>query len=43
MLTESLQLATNPEPITHPDVGKYFKQFADTHYKLNAETAAKYH
>ena len=42
VITESLELATSPEPITHPRVGKYFEQFADTHYKLNAETAAKY-
>lgn len=41
-MLENLELAAEPKVITHPEVGKYFKQFRGTHYCPNDEKMAKY-
>ncbi|XP_042855383.1 F-box only protein 21-like isoform X2 [Penaeus japonicus] len=39
---ENLEIATDPRPITHSDVGKYFKKFNGTHYIPNTELEQEY-
>lgn len=34
---ENLSVAEEPVPISHSDVGKYFKEFTGTHYIPNDE------
>lgn len=35
-------VAEEPVPISHPDVGKYFKEFTGTHYIPNDELEEQY-
>ena len=37
-LTESLEIAVESPEVDHHQLGKYFTQFAGTHYKLNEES-----
>ncbi|XP_037777870.1 F-box only protein 21-like isoform X2 [Penaeus monodon] len=39
---ENLEIATDPRPIPHSDIGKYFKKFTGTHYIPNAELEQEY-
>nr|XP_027235995.1 F-box only protein 21-like isoform X2 [Penaeus vannamei] len=39
---ENLEIAPDPRPITHSDVGKYFKKFNGTHYIPNTELEQEY-
>ncbi|XP_066944405.1 F-box only protein 21-like [Macrobrachium rosenbergii] len=39
---ENLEIATEPEPITHVDVGKYFHTFTGKHYIPNSELQEEY-
>ncbi|XP_045606616.1 F-box only protein 21 [Procambarus clarkii] len=39
---ENLEVALQPTPVTHADVGKYFKVFTGTHYIPNAELLKEY-
>ncbi|XP_042238000.1 F-box only protein 21-like isoform X6 [Homarus americanus] len=39
---ENLEVASDPNPVTHPDIGKYFKEFRETHYIPNNELQQQY-
>ncbi|XP_061458447.1 F-box only protein 21 isoform X1 [Rhineura floridana] len=39
---ENLEYNVEPREISHPDVGRYFAEFADTHYLANAELEFRY-
>lgn len=39
---ENLEIASDPEPITHADVGKYFKTFTGKYYIPNSELEEEY-
>ena len=42
LISENLELADSLKMITHPEVGKYFKEFKGTHYYPNDEKLAQY-
>lgn len=42
LFSENLELADDPRMITHPEVGKYFKEFKGTYYFPNDEKLAQY-
>jgi len=39
---ENLEPSKEPTQIKHPEVGKYFKEFAKTHYLPNFQKIAEY-
>lgn len=39
---ENLEPHSAPLEIGHPEVGRYFSEFADTHYAANEELQARY-
>ncbi|KAL7986786.1 hypothetical protein Chor_013069 [Crotalus horridus] len=39
---ENLELNPDPHEIPHPDVGRYFEEFADTYYVANPELEIRY-
>ena len=39
---ENLEPCAGPLEVRHPEIGKYFKEFADTHYKPNEQKAEEY-
>ncbi|KAK3894584.1 hypothetical protein Pcinc_001658 [Petrolisthes cinctipes] len=39
---ENLDVACEPKPVPHPDIGKFFKEFTGTHYIPNDELAQLY-
>ena len=42
LITESLEMASEPKFVSHPQVGKYFEEYTGTHYVLNTETRERY-
>ena len=42
ILLENLELADDVKMITHPEVGKYFREFNGNHYYPNDEKLAQY-
>lgn len=40
--SENLEPHSAPLEIGHPEVGRYFSEFADTHYGANEELQARY-
>ncbi len=40
--SENLEPHSAPLEIGHPEVGRYFSEFADTHYAANEELQARY-
>lgn len=40
--SENLEPHSAPMEIGHPEVGRYFSEFADTHYGANEELQARY-
>lgn len=41
-LAENLEYNMEPREIPHPDIGRYFAEFAGTHYLANAELEFRY-
>lgn len=39
---ENLELNPDPHEIPHPDIGRYFEEFADTYYVANPELEIRY-
>lgn len=39
---ENLEVASHPKPVSHADIGKYFKEFTGTHYIPNSELQQQY-
>ncbi|XP_064477485.1 F-box only protein 21-like [Ornithodoros turicata] len=39
---ENLTISTDPSPISHPEVGKYFERFCGTHYTPNEQKEGEY-
>ena len=39
---ENLEPSTRPCSIRHPEIGKYFKEFSQTHYVCNEQKAYEY-
>lgn len=39
---ENLSVSDEPVPISHSEIGKYFKEFTGTHYIPNAELQQQY-
>lgn len=40
--SENLEPHSAPMEIGHPEVGRYFSEFADTHYTANEELQTRY-
>ncbi len=42
LIAENLELADEPKLITHPEVGRFFREFRRTHYVANGQKNAQY-
>lgn len=42
LLAENLEHNMEPHEISHPDIGRYFTEFAGTHYVANMELEIRY-